>query len=208
RARRLLIGGGELFQPGMAWKYATLILAARSLGKPVDVRAVGVSRKLSGWERALTARALKVASHVRVRDERSAIFCKEMGVEATVEPDPSERLKPDPSLPEGIQRRLTAGSPKIGLNLRGTYDPARDAVIAREIDTALSALRAAKPEARIIFLPFTRHKDRAEERDDNLGHALAARHPGLVDVLDEPLTPRQMLGVIQRLDLVVTMRFH
>src|SRR5438552_1597935 len=51
RSKRIWVGGGELFQPGMAWKYATLILIARLAGRPVEVRAVGVNEKLRGGER-------------------------------------------------------------------------------------------------------------------------------------------------------------
>jgi polysaccharide pyruvyl transferase WcaK-like protein len=66
----LIIGGGELFQDGMAWKFSLATLLAKFLVKKVRVVGIGVDVNNS-IEKLLTSLSLKFADEVSVRDERS-----------------------------------------------------------------------------------------------------------------------------------------
>ena len=67
----LIIGGGELFQDGMAWKFSLATLLAKFLAKKVKVVGIGVDVNHS-IEKLLTSLSLKFADEVSVRDKSNA----------------------------------------------------------------------------------------------------------------------------------------
>ena len=80
RAEKLLIGGGELFQDNMAWKYALLAITSKILRKQVTVYAVGVSHLSNTIERIFTRICLNLVDEISVRDPDSKNRLLDMGI--------------------------------------------------------------------------------------------------------------------------------
>lgn len=104
RSDAFLLGGGALLQNcsphgarSLAY-YLTLLLAARLCGCPFSLVANGIGPIKGRLSRALTARVLRMASGISVRDEHSRALLIQMGFSperVDVEPDPVLSVAPD-----------------------------------------------------------------------------------------------------------------
>lgn len=202
-------GGGSLLQDVTSQRnipyYLGIIALARVLRRPVMLYAQGVGPVTRRPGRWLIPRVLNGVRQITVRDAESLALLRELGVvrpPAEVTADASLALEPDPGfdaraalLAEGIdpERR-----PIIGLALRSWHEGADVAVLAEAADAL-----AAETAAQVVFIPMQLPDDVAVSR------AVLARmtRPGGA-VLARRHHPREMLALINALDLVVGMRLH
>jgi len=138
-----------------------------------------------------------------VRDEPSAQLLSQLGVTTPpveVTADPALLLEPCPPHRTGKLLRefgLSESTGLIGIALRGwagcdVVGPA--AALIRHLHQSQAG--------RVLLVPFQ------PEEDLNLAWQVASEAPVPVTILDQALEPRELLGVVARLDLLVSMRLH
>jgi polysaccharide pyruvyl transferase CsaB len=91
RSSALVLGGGELFQTRTSWKslayYLSLPLLARVVGRPFFGFSLSLDPDLGGGARWLTARVLRKAVGIWVRDETSRDSLERHGISVRLMPD-------------------------------------------------------------------------------------------------------------------------
>jgi len=203
----LLSGGGGLVQDstgvGSVAYYLGLVGLARLLGR----RAMLFCQ---GWGPVRTAKGRRVArmlaplAHLAtLRDDQS---CQEFHataprVPARVTADPALLL--DPPSPESLTQSLRAAGlevpagvgPRVGLAVRPWPGLPMEALAG-----ALSTFAEAT-KARYLLVPFQPDRDTGPSLD-------LAERLGACAQVSPPLSPREALGLLGRLDLVVAMRLH
>lgn len=213
-------GGGGLFQdstgPGSVLYYGGLLAMAALAGRPSVYFCQGFGPVKSGVGRWLTRQALRLPSLVTVRDEESQAELVALGLQPEkvhLAADPALLLSPLPpqemkdilgeedltkeigrsELPDG---RLSPAGPLVAVTVRPW--PGLD---LEELARALGAFRE-KFQARYLVLPFQ------PERDLEPSRRLAELLEGEARVLERPLTPRALTGILACSDMVIGMRLH
>jgi polysaccharide pyruvyl transferase CsaB len=198
-----LSGGGSLFQDATSWRspcyYLAVLAAARRYCRRTAVYAQGFEPARRPWVRRGIRRVLNGVDLVTVRDAFSADVLASDGVRRpriVVSADPSFLLDPDPTPRVEHERARWGAGPHFGLAVRAWGDGA-----------VLRAVAAAARDAgrrlgvRWVLLPMHHPYDLAA------ADAVAADLEGAV-VVRGPFTPREMLGLVGGLDLLVGMRLH
>lgn len=192
-ADALLSGGGSLLHDQTSQRpvpyYGGTILLARLLGRPAYVHAQGLGPLRRRHQRWLAALALRAATGVSLRDERSVALLHELGVRRTAQivPDPALALLP-PALPE------PNGRPRLVVSLRDW--PEAD----RWLPAVTDALRRLGERFEIVLLPMHLPEDIA------LAEQVAAE---LDDArVKVPADHRDAIETIAGADVVLGMRLH
>jgi len=203
----VLSGGGGLLQDSTSSRslmyYLAVLEAARLARTPYAIFAQGVGPLRGHLARWATGRCVRRAAAITVRDQPSAELLHSIGIapgRVEVTADPAAALSP--AVPERIQEILggagvRADEPLLGVAVRpwGGTQAALEAI-------AETARRAADELGLgVLLLPFQRAQDLEPSR------ALAARVPGSI-VLDGPLCPAELMGLVARLEMLVAMRLH
>lgn len=200
-------GGGSLLQDVTSIKsplyYLGLLGLAQRAQVPTMILAQGMGPLRHPLNRWLARRILNGTQAITVRDAGSADFLDELGV--TVPPievtaDPSFMLEAESSarLEEWWQGHIPAGRPVLGVALRpwhvgaGRYTAIADALVAV----------AERTGAFLLFIPMQ------FDQDLPLAEEMAGWTPAEGRVLKLPLTPREMLALVGRCDLILAMRLH
>lgn len=214
----LLSGGGGLVQDstgaGSVAYYLGLVALARLLGRPSMLFCQGWGPIRTAKGRRLARLLTPLASLATLRDEESL-----RDVQATAPRLPA-RLTADPALllepPE--PRRMAALLSEEGLagevgRLEGPAGrhPGRGPLVAVSVRPWPGAPREAMAEAlatfartehaRYVFVPFQ------PDRDREPSEWLASRLEGQATVV-RPRTPRETLGLLGCMDMVLGMRLH
>jgi polysaccharide pyruvyl transferase CsaB len=207
RADLLLSGGGGLLQNvtsqlSLAY-YLSLLELARRRGTPYVILGQGLGPFL-GFPGVLRAvrRGLERAEAIVVRDADSFRLVQNFALAR-----PTLRQAADLALllhpaPEAAGDRLRAaaglapGEPVLGVTLRGWSGKEPWEAAVALCDHFQGALGV-----RCLLLPF-------QPEDRPLAWRIAAACDREPAVLDAPLLPAEMLSLIGRLDLLVTMRLH
>lgn len=204
----LVLGGGGLLYDGEARRYLRLVSAAHDAGVPVFVHAIGAGPLFDPVDRAIAREVLEPVAELVVRDQDSKRVLEDAGVirEIVVAADPALLLEPADFPRERLDRE---GVPRdvrlVGVSVR---EPGRAAQhLDEEGYHALLAIVADflthRLNAHVVFVPM--------ERDDiRHAHAVLSRmaDPVRGRVLHGLYPPREMLGLMSHLDLVVGMRLH
>ncbi|MBN1346937.1 MAG: polysaccharide pyruvyl transferase CsaB [Phycisphaerae bacterium] len=189
--------------------YLRLPVLARLQGVPVAVYAQGVGPLTGASARRMVRVVFDDAAQITVRDGDSARLVRELGVKVPVEvtADPAFSLTADDEEADGVLRAsgVPVGErPVIGVSVRpfGSITEGRLNLLARSVGRF-----AADHDAHVLLLPFC---VRGPSADVECCTAFASAMPEGVarTILDAPLTPRGMLGVVGRTDLMVGMRYH
>ena len=203
----LISGGGGLIQDATSalspLYYLGLLRLAGLAGTPYMIFAQGLGPLRHSLTRWATARCFRHAAAITVRDEQSAQLLADLGVTTPpceVTADPAVLLEPAQSthIEELLVRYgLSAEQPLIGIAVRswpGVEPVPPTATLLQYLDRSLAA--------QVILIPFQ------PEQDSGLAQQLASETRGHIAILDPPPEPREMLGIISRLDLLISMRLH
>ncbi len=203
----LISGGGGLIQDATSrlspLYYLAILRLARLAGTPYMIFAQGLGPLRHWFTRWATARCFRRAAAITVRDEPSAQLLSQLGVTAPpveVTADPALLLKPCPPHRTNELLRefgLSESAGLVGIALRSWADcdvvgPA--AALIRHLHQSQAG--------RVLLIPFQ------PEEDMNLTWRVASEAAVPVTILDRLLAPQELLGVVSRLDLLVSMRLH
>lgn len=207
QADALFSGGGGLLQDvtgrslSVAY-YLGLVLLARLLGLPAILYAQGIGPVTRPFNRLLVRLLANRATFISVRDEASRRELRDMGVTrppVTVTADPVFALTAaDSPKVAAFLEKLAPGVPRVGISVRPWPGAGR---YLAEIAAAADRL-AVELSAQMVLLPLYPVKDLPACRE--LADLLRA--PSVI--LEEELTPRELLTVFAHLDLVLAMRLH
>ena len=205
----LISGGGSLLQDVTSSKsihyYLFIIRLAKLLGKKVFIYSQGIGPIDHAFNRRATARALKKADGIVVRDERSAKLLEQIGLpqeRIVITADPVIRMKrPDRTVGREILAR--AGIKKDGRLTVGwaIREKNRDSAFVREITECIRWLRE-NYDAESVLIPFHYEEDR------EVCSVIAERTNGAAKCLSEKYLSEDMLSIIGNMDVLVGVRLH
>lgn len=206
RCHLLIFGGGSLLQDVTSFRsllyYQAIFALALALGKPVAVYANGLGPIRSRLGRLVTARLLCRARMVSLRDRHSWEEAHRLGVRTPLlTADPAFLLPPAPAPEVEEIRKMEAWyhlpRPRVGVAPRNW--PASPGFVS-ELAGALDSL--AREGASLLFIPMQWPQDM-----EAIG-AIRAHMTAPSLVLSGRYGPRQLLGLMNDLDLVIGMRLH
>jgi polysaccharide pyruvyl transferase CsaB len=199
----LLLGGGGILYDDESQHYLQLPRLAQALGVCTATCAIGAGPLNLTEDRRAVASVLNEMALITVRDHRSRRLLEDVGVEReiAVTADPAVLLKPAPTT-------TLVGEPDrplVGLSVRepgGAAAALEDGVYHRLLAHAADFV-ADRFDADLVFVPM-------ERQDVRHSHRVIAEMglPERVTVLRPTLRPREVLAVMNRLDLAVGMRLH
>jgi len=204
----LLSGGGSLLQDRTSTRsllyYLSLIWLAKKKGKKVMLYANGIGPVTRPANRRRVKRAVENADLVTLRDHSSARELREMGVEREdlyVTADPvftMERAQQDRVVAILEQAGIVKGKNFAVVSVRdwpetGTF-PEKLAGVCDHLYEKYGLIS--------LFVLMQPERDRAVSRQviDRM------THPGVI--LDQPLVPTELMGVIAQGTLCLAMRLH
>lgn len=210
----IIIGGGELFQNGMAWKFSLASIFAKLLSKRVKVVGVGVDIT-NPIEKLLTSLSLRFVDEITVRDKRSYqnLICMRLN---------ASKIK----LQTDLVFNLTANSlesPEVDLFLAKhdllavkfvilflrAKDPETDRLLIRFFRTLITDLTTKISPLRIIVVPFSKHPDSPLDDDTLIIQKLNENLKSNVLIeFDKLLDPYSLMYLISKADLVISTRLH
>lgn len=213
-AKLLISGGGNLLQNTTSSRslfyYTTIIRLAKRRGLRVFVLANGLGPILGEKYERDVAKTLLLADRITLREPKSLAYAASLGV-------PRERLalSADPALlltPADARRvdyilKNADGKPHFAVSLRsfatlrseevdGADEDEFAAAFAAEVD-AIAARTGAKP----LYILMQASRDRALTEKVNAAAAVKGEILG-------GLTAREIMGVLERCEFVLSMRLH
>ncbi|MEB3328650.1 MAG: polysaccharide pyruvyl transferase CsaB [Candidatus Sericytochromatia bacterium] len=216
RASLFVSGGGSLLQdvtgPGSVPYYLGLLALARLAGTPAMMLGQGVGPLQRASSRQLVGAVVSRLQAVTVRDDASAALLEACGVRASaieVTADPVLALKPaSTAVVDRVwdDLGLTAARPVLAVSLRPWRTWTEQGL--KSLSAVLGQL-AGEWDAQVLLLPFHRPDDRwlLDELAQCLDARPVAQRPTTV-MAEAALSPAEMMGVLQRVDMVVGMRLH
>lgn len=208
----VIIGGGELFQDGMAWKYSLATILAKLLAKKVRVVGVGVD-VTNPVEKLLTALSLRFADEISVRDKRSHEVLVSMGLnpnKITFVSDLVFQLKPEPTQEVNFFLAKNNLFPvKFIAIVLSPKDSGTDKRVLTFFKNFIETLKQTKSNLKIVLMPFSRHPDSAKDDDMIIIQELKrSLRSGSVITFNGKLDPPSLLYLISKADLVISARLH
>jgi polysaccharide pyruvyl transferase CsaB len=204
----LVLGGGGIIYNGEARRYLRLVRAAQDLGVPTFAFALGAGPLTDPVDRRVVADVLDHMDDITVRDEQSKHVLEDAGVSAPIEvtADPALLLTPeaftwDMLASEGVP----SGQRLVGMSVRepgGAAEHLEHDQYHHMLATAADFL-VHRIDAHVVLVPM-------EPIDIRHSHAVLSHmaSPARARVLHGSYGPRQVLGLMHHLDLVVGMRLH
>lgn len=204
----LLLGGGGLLYDGEARAHLRDVRLAQERGIPTFAYAVGAGPLHDEVDRKMVRELISRMGGVTTRDESSKRVLEEIGVDRriTVTADPAILLRPEPFTDELLANEGLGDAERlVGLSVREPGGAAPDldedayhALLAHAADFVVHRF-----ESEVVFVPM-------EQDDIRHSHAVigAMRAADRAHVLRRQYGPRQVLGLMQHLDLFVGMRLH
>jgi polysaccharide pyruvyl transferase CsaB len=204
----VLLGGGGILYDDEAELYLHLPRIAQQLGVRTATYAIGAGPLQSRAGRRAVASVLAGAAAITVRDARSRRLLEELGVERqiTVTADPALLLE-DGVVPSGVLEREGIDGERrlVGLSVRepgaaaaGLEPPLYHRLLAHAADFV-----ADRFDADLLFVAM-------ERQDVRHAHRVIAEMglPDRARVLTGCYRPRELLGIVGRLDMAIGMRLH
>jgi len=216
----IIIGGGGIFQDIYNHYpipfFTAMALLARLNRKRLILYCVGIGPIRSFVGKKLCKFAANSADIICVRDEGSKDLLKTLGVNRPVHLSADPVFLLEPVRNENVEKviklhHLTGNGPTIGVSVQDLLFWKNESrkILANTLDT-LSKERGAT----IVFLPFGTYKDGWFNKDKSspvdmvASKKLAALMRGKYSIITDELTPQELLAVIEKLDLVISMRLH
>ncbi|MEV4243312.1 polysaccharide pyruvyl transferase family protein [Streptosporangium canum] len=204
----LVLGGGGILYDTEARRYLRLVRLAQEQNVPVFTYALGAGPLTDRLDCMMVRETLTAATTITVRDEESRLVLEEAGVMSTitVTADPAllleqEEFGHDLLRAEGVPE----GELLVGMSVR---EPGRaaehlDSQGYHELLAHVGDFLVRRLDAYVVFVPMER--DDIRHSHAVLSHMSSADH---CRVLHGNYRPRQILGLVRHLDLVVGMRLH
>ena len=215
-----VLGGGGLFQdvtgPGSVFYYGGLLIMAKMAGCPSVFFCQGYGPVRRPLQKFFTRQVLRLPELITVRDEESQQEMVDLGLPAPavhLAADPALLLSPLPAteigsllgeedlmkelgrseLPNG---QLSEAGPLVAVTVRPWP--------SLPLEELAQALRAFREEtgARYLLLPFQ------PERDIEPSRRLVELLDGEARLIERPLTPAALTGILACSDMVIGMRLH
>jgi polysaccharide pyruvyl transferase CsaB len=204
----LLLGGGGILYDDEAHNYVREVSLAQERGIPTMAYAIGAGPLRSRDDRLVVREALNGMGAVTVRDTETKRLLAEVGVRLPIEvtADPALLLTPLPFTEEMLRSEGVAmGQRLVGMSVR---EPGGAAPNLEQSPYHLTLANAAdfvvdRFEAHVVFVPM-------ERADVGHAHRVMAEmaEPDRATVLHGRYGPRQLLGLMDHLELAVGMRLH
>jgi len=217
RCDTVVVGGGGMFGRGLPPLVACLpfvLLAARALGKEIELRSVGAYPDMPAAVAWALRRLVRHARHVSARDPASVAALGGSTRVALVR-DPAWEL--EPADPITVERALSDAGvggdrPMIAVALKPGAGPHSIQHCLAGVAEGLDRW-AEERECEVVFLSFSDKGDYQlgdELTDLDLGRQLQAVmiYGDRVRFVGPGLHPTVMLGIIQRCTAVIAMRLH
>ncbi len=208
KTKLFLNGGGNLIQDvtstrSLMYYLATIYLAKR-LGLKIMLYANGIGPVTGGSNRYLTSKIINLVDIITLREEASGLELKALGVnkpEVIVTADPALGLQPaEPREIEELLSReqISSDCPLVGFSIRrwAGYD-GYSRILAETAD-----YMAEKYNAKPVFIPLHFPSDLAVAED------IASKMKHSSYILRNLYSVDKILGVMNKLDLVLGMRLH
>jgi len=216
----VMIGGGGIFQDIYNHYpipfFTAMALLARLNRKRLVLYCVGIGPIRSFVGKKLCRFAVNSADIICVRDAGSKDLLKSLGVNRPIHISADPVFMLGPVRNENVEKviklhHLDSNGPAIGVSVQDLlfWRDASKRILAKALDTL-----SAEKGAMIVFLPFGAYKDGWLNRDKSspvdmvASKKFAALMRGRCSIIDDELTPQELLGVIGKLDLVISMRLH
>ena len=209
KADMLISGGGTLIQDRTStkslWYYLMIIKSALKRNMRVMLYANGIGPLSGKRNRKITKKVLDRANLITLRDEASADYLKNLGVDmsrAMITADPALNLAEADS-GKGREILEKAGVPKdaklMGVSVRRWGDVGQDfeTIIAEACDYAVK-----KYGYYPVFLPMQMSKDYTISQ--NIKRRMAEKS----SIIDRHLRVEDMLSVVGCMDICIGMRLH
>ncbi len=204
----LLLGGGGILYDDEAHNYVREVHLAQERGIPTMAYAIGAGPLRGRDDRLVVREALNGMKAVTVRDAETKRLLEEVGVRRPIEvtADPAVLLTPLPFTEEMLEREgVTPGGRVVGVSVR---EPGGAAPSLEQSPYHLTLASAAdfivdRFDADVVFVPM-------ERADVGHAHRVMAEmaEPSRASVLHGRYGPRQLLGLMDHLELAVGMRLH
>lgn len=206
----LISGGGSLLQDATSKKsilyYLAIMWIAFFFRKKVFIYSQGIGPIYSKFNRWLTAKTLRKADGIVVRDAASKELLAEIGVpfeDVVVTADPVIRMNPVPLdsgksilVKEGFERN--GKGPVVGFAIR---ERKLSSEFISELCISMQSL-ISKYDAQIVLIPFFHAEDLKvlEEIENRMGDNVSS-------IKNKYLTD-EMLSIIGNMDILVGVRLH
>lgn len=215
-----VLGGGGLFQdatgPASVFYYGGLLMMAAMARCPSYFFCQGYGPVRGNLQKFFTRQVLRLPGLVTVRDEESKAEMESLGIapeKIHMAADPALLLSPLPV----NEIREVLGEENLLMELgrselpNGALSPAGPLVVVtvrpwpgmdfQELAVALREFRA-QTGARYLLLPFQ------PERDLEPSQKLVELLDGEAHVIEKPLSPKALTGIVSCSDMVIGMRLH
>ena len=204
----LILGGGGILYGEEAFAYVREVNLAQERGIPTLAYAVGVGPLKGREERAVVRDALNGMDFITVRDAEAKRLLEEIGVEREIRvtADPALLLTPVPFSEDMLAREgVTKERPLVGMSMRerGGAAPSLDDAPYHSVLAAAADFVVDRFDADVVFVPMERDDVREAHR---VMAGMAA--PDRAAVLGGRYGPRQLLGLMEHLELAMGMRLH
>jgi polysaccharide pyruvyl transferase CsaB len=204
----LLLGGGGLLYDREAEHYLHLPRIAQALGVRTATYAIGAGPLELTDDRRAVADVLNGMPLITVRDARACRLLEEIGVErqVIVTGDPALLLEPAAAPPALLEREgIHKERHLVGMSVRepGGAAAGLDQGVYHSLLAHAADFVADRFDADLLFIPM-------ERQDVSHAHRVIAEMgmPDRASVLKASLAPRQVLGIMDELDLAIGMRLH
>lgn len=204
----LLLGGGGLLYDKEALTYLREVEIAHELGVRTATYAIGAGPLETPEARKLVARVLNRMEGITVREARAKRLLEEVGVkrEILVTADPAVLLTPKPFTAAMLkQEAIRKDRHLVGMSVRevGPAAPNLGEVGYHNLLADAADFIADRLDANVLFVPM-------ERGDIRESHAVIAQmaEAERAFVLKGEYDPREILGLMEHLDMVVGMRLH
>lgn len=215
-----VLGGGGLFQdvtgPGSVFYYGGLLAMAGLAGCPSVFFCQGYGPVNRPLQKVFARQFLRLPALVTVRDEESKTELVELGLAAEsvhlaadpalllspLEPESMRAILDEEGLMKELGRcelphgQLSSAGPLVALTVRPW-----PGLSLEELAAALARFRE-ETNARYLLLPFQ------PERDLEPSQRLVELLSGEACLLERPLSPRALTGILASCDMVIGMRLH
>jgi polysaccharide pyruvyl transferase WcaK-like protein len=211
----LIIGGGELFQDGMAWKFSLATILAKLLAK--NVRVVGIGVDVSNpIEKVLTSLSLKFADEISVRDKRSFKNLVSMGLNPNkiklvkdfvfyLKP---EQLEPNKETRLFLEKHNLMSNKFVAIFLR-SKNFETDKKLLTFFKKMIIDLKQRNSSLRVLLIPLSKHPNSPRNDDRIILRKLKDQvKSDFLIAVDKQLDPSSLLYLISKADLVISTRLH